>query len=88
VIQTGFRNMVVIQTGFRNIAVVQTLFKNRAVIQTGFRNIAVIQTLFREYISRYITFCYTFRRTSAPSSCSPTFNCPILGTSTGCKHAL
>ena len=72
-----------IQTGFRDIAVIQTGFRNIAVIQTGFRNIAVIQTLFRQYIPRYITCYYTFRRTSAPSSFSPTFNCPILGTSTG-----
>ena len=80
--------MAVIQREFRNIAVIQRGFRNIAVIQRGFRNIAVIQTLFREYISRYITYCYTFRRTSAPSSRSPTFNCPILGTSTGYKHAI
>lgn len=89
-IQTLFRNIAVIQALFRNVAVIQTRIRNIAVIQTLFRNVAVIQTLFRGdiLVSRYVIFCYAFRRTLAPSSCSPIFNCPIVGSSAGCNCAI
>jgi len=49
-------------------------------------NLKYVNCLHLLYMSQHITFCCTFRRTSAPSSARLIFNCSTFGATTRCDH--